>query len=186
MLFVKYTLTGNDDRYVSNVLDVRYSVFESLIRSIEHGRLELHRKFPKTESLKVQNNDSQSSTILWINVTHYADRWLRTVLCIAVQFIVLVNLLINASSLDSTIIQFHTPYPNIINLIILIIWQDCMQRTIPYYVDKIVPDSIAQGKNVLIASSENAIRGLLMHLCEVSMMQSIVIYHLPFSLTFCL
>lgn len=61
-----------------------------------------------------------------------------------------------------------------------------MQRTIPYYVDKIVPDSIAQGKNVLIASSENAIRGLLMHLCEVSMMQSIVIYHLPFSLSFCL
>ena len=44
---------GNDDRYVSNVRDVRYSVFESLIRSIEHRRLELHRKFPKTESLKV-------------------------------------------------------------------------------------------------------------------------------------
>jgi 2,3-bisphosphoglycerate-dependent phosphoglycerate mutase len=87
---------GNDDRYVSNVVDVRYSVFESLIRSIGDGKLELHRKFPKTESLK-----------------------------------------------------------------------DCMQRTIPYYVDKIVPDSIAQGKNVLIASSENAIRGLLMHLCEI-------------------
>jgi hypothetical protein len=52
-----HTLTGNDDRYVSNVLDVRYSVFESLIRSIEHGRLELHRKFPKTESLKVKNTD---------------------------------------------------------------------------------------------------------------------------------
>jgi hypothetical protein len=46
-------LLGNDDRYVSNVLDVRYSVFESLIRSIEHRKLELHRKFPKTESLKV-------------------------------------------------------------------------------------------------------------------------------------
>jgi hypothetical protein len=87
---------GNDDRYVSNVVDVRYSVFESLIRSIGDGKIELHRKFPKTESLK-----------------------------------------------------------------------DCMQRTIPYYVDKIVPDSIAQGKNVLIASSENAIRGLLMHLCEI-------------------
>ena len=43
-----------------------------------------------------------------------------------------------------------------------------MERTIPYYTDKIVPDSIAQGKNVLIASSENAIRGLLMYLCEVS------------------
>lgn len=50
-----------------------------------------------------------------------------------------------------------------------------MQRTIPYYVDKIVPDSIAQGKNVLIASSENAIRGLLMHLCEVSDVICIII-----------
>jgi len=42
-----------------------------------------------------------------------------------------------------------------------------MSRTIPYYTDTIVPESIAQGKNVLIASSENAIRGLLMHLCDV-------------------
>ena len=31
----------------------------------------------------------------------------------------------------------------------------------------IVPGSIAQNKSVLIASSENAIRGLLMHLCEI-------------------
>ena len=83
---------GNDDRYVSNVLDVRYSVFESLIRSIGHRRFELHRKFPKSESLK-----------------------------------------------------------------------DCMQRTIPYFTEKIVPQSIAQGKNVLIASSENAIRGYVHH-----------------------
>ena len=44
-----------------------------------------------------------------------------------------------------------------------------MERTIPYYANCIVPDSIAQGKSVLIASSENAIRGLLMHLCEVRM-----------------
>jgi bisphosphoglycerate-dependent phosphoglycerate mutase len=42
-----------------------------------------------------------------------------------------------------------------------------MERTIPYYTDIIVPNSISQGKSVLIASSENAIRGLLMHLCEV-------------------
>jgi 2,3-bisphosphoglycerate-dependent phosphoglycerate mutase len=42
-----------------------------------------------------------------------------------------------------------------------------MQRTIPYFRDVILPDSIAQGKNVLIASSENAIRGLLMYLCEI-------------------
>ena len=31
----------------------------------------------------------------------------------------------------------------------------------------IVPDSIEQDKNVLVASSENAIRGLLMHLCDI-------------------
>lgn len=42
-----------------------------------------------------------------------------------------------------------------------------MSRTIPYYTGTIVPKSIAKGKNVLIASSENAIRGLLMHLCDV-------------------
>ena len=42
-----------------------------------------------------------------------------------------------------------------------------MERTIPFYLGTIYPESIAQGKSVLIASSENAIRGLLMHLCEV-------------------
>ena len=31
----------------------------------------------------------------------------------------------------------------------------------------IVPESVDKGKNVLIASSENAIRGLLMHLCDI-------------------
>lgn len=43
---------GNDDRYTKYARDVRYSVFESLIRSISHKRVELHRKFPKTESLQ--------------------------------------------------------------------------------------------------------------------------------------
>jgi 2,3-bisphosphoglycerate-dependent phosphoglycerate mutase len=87
---------GNDERYLQNVKDMRISVFESLIRSIAHGRVELHRKYPKTESLF-----------------------------------------------------------------------DCTQRTIPYFKNVIVPGSIAQNKSVLIASSENAIRGLLMHLCEI-------------------
>ena len=32
--------------------DVRFSVSETLIRSIEGRRLKLHRKFPKSESLK--------------------------------------------------------------------------------------------------------------------------------------
>jgi len=42
-----------------------------------------------------------------------------------------------------------------------------MKRTIPYYERVIRPGSVDQGKNVLIASSKNAIRGLLMHLCEI-------------------
>ncbi len=45
--------------------------------------------------------------------------------------------------------------------------QDCMRRTIPYLIHNIQPEAIDQGKRVLIASSENAIRGLLMHLCDI-------------------
>lgn len=87
---------GNDERYINNPMDIRYSVFESLIRSISLGKIVLHRKLPKTESLK-----------------------------------------------------------------------DCMRRTIPYFKNVIYPESILKGKNVLIATSENAIRGLLMDLCEI-------------------
>ena len=87
---------GNDDRYVKYADDLRISVSESIIRSLSHMSLDIHRKFPKTESLK-----------------------------------------------------------------------DCMQRTIPYFTDTILPESVEQGKTVLIASSENAIRGLLMHLCDI-------------------
>ena len=87
---------GNDDRYVKYVRDVRISFFETVMRSMAERRFQVHRAFPKTESLK-----------------------------------------------------------------------DCMERTIPYFIDTIKPNSIDLGKNVLIASSENAIRGLLMHLCEI-------------------
>ena len=83
-------------RYVRYLTDVRWSVTESLIRSLEGRRLSLHRKLPKTESLR-----------------------------------------------------------------------DCMDRTVPYFRDRIVPGSLNQGKRVLVASSENAIRGLLMHLCDI-------------------
>eukprot|EP01037_Dinobryon_pediforme_P019037 gene19037-19387_t len=44
---------------------------------------------------------------------------------------------------------------------------DCMSRTIPFYTNTIVPQSIAKGDNVLICSSENALRGLLMHLMDI-------------------
>ena len=87
---------GNDNRYLKYLKDVRYSVRESVIRSIENGRMRLFRKLPKSESLK-----------------------------------------------------------------------DCMDRTIPYFTERIVPEAIEKDKRVLISSSENAIRGLLMHLCEI-------------------
>ena len=87
---------GNDQRYVDNIIDVRFSAKESLIRSLESGRVRVHRKLPRTESLK-----------------------------------------------------------------------DCMDRTIPYWVNSIEGEAIKQGKSVLIASSENAIRGLLMHLLKI-------------------
>jgi 2,3-bisphosphoglycerate-dependent phosphoglycerate mutase len=86
---------GNDRRYQKYLSDVPFSIRETLIRSIESGKFSLHRKFPKSESLK-----------------------------------------------------------------------DCMDRTIPFYTERIVPEAIDQGKRVLISSSENAIRGLLMHLCD--------------------
>jgi bisphosphoglycerate-dependent phosphoglycerate mutase len=43
---------GNDIRYVKYVNDVEISLFETLIRSLAHGKLEIHRNFPKCESLK--------------------------------------------------------------------------------------------------------------------------------------
>ncbi len=42
-----------------------------------------------------------------------------------------------------------------------------MQRSIPFYTQRIVPEAVNKGKRVLITSHENAIRGILMHLCEI-------------------
>lgn len=87
---------GNDDRYVKYCTDINISFFETVVRSLAHGKPEIHRQFPKSESLKM-----------------------------------------------------------------------CMERTIPYFKDTVVPGSLSKGQSVLIASSENAIRGLLMHLCNI-------------------
>lgn len=38
---------------------------------------------------------------------------------------------------------------------------------IPFYTERIVPEAVDKGKRVLIASHENAIRGILMHLCQI-------------------
>ena len=87
---------GNDIRYQKYVRDLRISIRESFIRSMDSQKLCLHRKLPKTESLK-----------------------------------------------------------------------DCMDRTIPYFQHHIVPEAIERNKRVLISSSENAIRGLLMYLLNI-------------------
>ena len=87
---------GNDPRYQKFMTDVRYSLSDSLIRSIEYRRPTLTRKFPKSESLR-----------------------------------------------------------------------DCNRRTIPFFVHNIMPQAVNRNKRVLIASSENAIRGLLMYLCDI-------------------
>ena len=42
-----------------------------------------------------------------------------------------------------------------------------MKRTIPFLVNRVIPEGINKGQRVLISSSENAIRGLLMHLCDI-------------------
>jgi 2,3-bisphosphoglycerate-dependent phosphoglycerate mutase len=74
---------GNDSRYVNYVKDIEISIYESVVRSVAHGKIEFHRKFPKSESLK-----------------------------------------------------------------------DCMDRTVPYFLNTIQPEALVTGKNVLIASSE--------------------------------
>lgn len=42
-----------------------------------------------------------------------------------------------------------------------------MQRSIPFYTQRIVPEAVNKGKRVLVTSHENAIRGILMHLCDI-------------------
>jgi 2,3-bisphosphoglycerate-dependent phosphoglycerate mutase len=43
---------GNDERRTKHFDDIRFSLRESISRSLEKRQLVLHRKFPKTESLK--------------------------------------------------------------------------------------------------------------------------------------
>ncbi len=87
---------GNDERRAKHFKDLPISFRETVNRSIERRQLSIHRKFPKTESLK-----------------------------------------------------------------------DCMDRSIPFYTECIQKEAIDKGKRVLIASHENAIRGILMYLCDI-------------------
>jgi 2,3-bisphosphoglycerate-dependent phosphoglycerate mutase len=113
---------GNDARYTKYLNDVRWSLRETAIRSIEKGRLTFHRKFPKSESLKDcmdRKSACKSLMAVFVGVSHT-----------------------------------HSVYSLVIG-------------TIPFFTERIVPEAVSQGKRVLISSSENAIRGLLMHLCEI-------------------
>lgn len=87
---------GNDYKRTKYVRDLRISLSETINRSWEARKVQIHRKFPKSESLHL-----------------------------------------------------------------------CMKRSIPYYTQRIVPEAVNKGKRVLITSHENAIRGILMHLCEI-------------------
>jgi len=96
---------GNDYKRIKYVKDLRISWMETIFRSVEAKKFQVHRKFPKTEST----------------------------------------------------------------------W-DCMQRAIPFYTERIVPEAVDNGKRVLISSHENAIRGILMHLCEIPEEASLMQY----------
>jgi len=87
---------GNDYKRTKYVKDLPISLSETINRSIEARKLQIHRKFPKAESL-----------------------------------------------------------------------HNCMQRSIPFYTQRIVPEAVNKGKRVLVTSHENAIRGILMHLCDI-------------------
>lgn len=60
---------GNDTRYVNYVKDVDISIFESFIRSLAHGKFEIHRQFPKAESLK----DCMDRTIPYFKSVIYPE-----------------------------------------------------------------------------------------------------------------
>mmetsp|Transcript_15366 Transcript_15366/g.22994 ORF Transcript_15366/g.22994 Transcript_15366/m.22994 type:complete len:741 (-) Transcript_15366:121-2343(-) len=64
-------------------------------------------------------------------------------------------------SLEGRKLSIHRKFPKHESLF------DCMNRSIPFYTERIVPEAVAKGKRVLITSHENAIRGILMHLCEI-------------------
>ena len=102
-----FSYPGNDLKRTKYVKDLRISWSETIVRSIESRKLQIHRKFPKTESLK-----------------------------------------------------------------------DCMARSIPFYTDRICNEAVNKGKRVLITSHENAIRGILMHLCDIPV-EAMNQLHLP-------
>lgn len=66
-----------------------------------------------------------------------------------------------ARSLERRKLVIHRKFPKAESL------HDCMQRSIPFYKQRILKEAVEKNKRVLIASHENAIRGILMELCGI-------------------
>lgn len=64
-------------------------------------------------------------------------------------------------SIEERKISRHRRFPKSESL------KDCMDRSIPFCTDKIEKEAVNKGKRVLITSHENAIRGILMYLCDI-------------------
>eukprot|EP00956_Cyclotella_meneghiniana_P003443 scaffold4177_cov86-Cyclotella_meneghiniana.AAC.7 len=79
-------------------------------------------------------------------------------------------------SIEARSFQIHRKFPNATRANVFMtalhmpraesLW-DCMQRSIPFYTQRIVPEAVNTGKRVLVTSHENAIRGILMYLCDI-------------------
>ena len=67
LLFLNGTLFC---RYVRYLTDVRWSMTETLIRSLEGRKLKLHRRLPKTESLK----DCMDRTIPYFKMRRFDEK----------------------------------------------------------------------------------------------------------------
>eukprot|EP00977_Amphora_coffeiformis_P005239 scaffold1123_cov168-Amphora_coffeaeformis.AAC.7 len=66
-----------------------------------------------------------------------------------------------ARSVEQRKLVLHRKFPKTESL------ADCMDRSIPFYTKCIKEEAVNHGKRVLITSHENAIRGILMHLCDI-------------------
>jgi 2,3-bisphosphoglycerate-dependent phosphoglycerate mutase len=64
-------------------------------------------------------------------------------------------------SLEQRRLVLHRKFPKTESL------SDCMARSIPFYTKRIQEEAVDKGKRVLITGHENALRGILMHLCDI-------------------
>ena len=127
-------------RYVNNIDDVRVSLTQTIMRSYDLGRLSIHRKLPRTESLK----DCMERTIpYWTSTIEPEVSWGGT--------------FVDLTPPHGLAPLFHSlPLSRLPALTI-----GCRAALHD------VRQAIDVGKSVLVSTSENAIRGLLMHLCAI-------------------